>query len=212
MSTNNTNTKKTTNNLSNELFETSMNKVLDMLKSLQTSITTLDEKLDMTIKRQNDIEDKVLFRLEKKTAEETKSSLSSSNDSNDGTRTITLKEKIISPVKKTRKKNTTDTPQVFKRGNIVMKVYNDSILLTGETFDRKELIKSFNGKWDATNKGWAVPRDKADKLKFELEKYSESLDYDEIDEYLVEPKKIENKPKLNDKTFNTCQIMDDDDE
>jgi hypothetical protein len=210
MSTNNTTTKKSTNSLSNELFETSMNKVLDMLKSLQTSITTLDEKLDMTIKRQNDIEDKVLFRLEKKTAEEI--STSSSTDFNDGTRTITLKEKTISPVKKTRKKNTTEASQVFKRGNIVMKVYNDTILLTGETFDRKELIKSFNGKWDATNKGWAVPRDKTDKLKLELEKYSESLDYDEIDEYLVEPKKIENKPKLNDKTFTTCQIMDDEDD
>jgi hypothetical protein len=212
--------KKSTSNISNDVFETNIEKLVNMIKTLEVAVTNVDEKLNMIIKRQNDIEDKILFRLEKKTIDITSNTITSSStneqdvsttSSNDTTKIISFKDKRVSPVKKGRKKQN-DAPQIFKRGKIIMRVYKDTILLTGETFDRKELIKSYNGKWDATNKGWIVSRDKLDKLKLDLEKYSEQLDYDELNEYLIEPKKVESKPKLNDQSFNTCQIMDDDDD
>lgn len=36
-----------------------------------------------------------------------------------------------------------------------------TILVTGNTYPVKDAIKSLGGRWDAANKGWRVPADKA---------------------------------------------------
>jgi hypothetical protein len=181
--------------------------LLEFCKKFEHSMNSIDEKLTLMMKRQNDIEEKILYRIEKNEPVDTVSS-----DTKPDTKTIVLKNKSDAKpeVKKTRKK-TTDEPQVFKRGNVNMKVYKDLVLLTGETFDRKELIKTHGGKWDATNKGWTVPSENSQNLRKDMEKYCESLEYDETDDYLKEaPKKkeITSSKTLN---FNTCMIDDDDD-
>lgn len=40
-----------------------------------------------------------------------------------------------------------------------------TVLVTGNTFPVKEQIKALGGRWDAANKGWRVPADKADRAK-----------------------------------------------
>lgn len=194
-----------------ENIETRMNsleeQLLEFCKKFENSINSIDDKLSLIMKRQDDIEEKILYRIEKN---EPVTSVSS--DSTSETKTIILKNKSDAKpeAKKTRKKQT-DEPQVFKRGNVNMKVHKDLVLLTGETFDRKELIKTHGGKWDATNKGWTVPAENAENLRKDLEKYCESLDYDETDEYLKEepkPKIVKSSKSLN---FDTCMIDDDDD-
>jgi hypothetical protein len=35
-------------------------------------------------------------------------------------------------------------------------------LITGNTYPVKDKLKALGGKWDAVNKGWLVPDDKAD--------------------------------------------------
>jgi hypothetical protein len=49
-------------------------------------------------------------------------------------------------------------------------------------------------------------------LKVELERYTESLDYDELDEYLNEQAVVVKKATTSSSSFNTCQIVDSDDD
>jgi len=205
----------------NEIMSQLSLKLDEMNNSLSNRITHMEDKLDLIMKRQSEIEEKIVFRVEKSTAS------SNNNDNimgdidvkdNTSSRLIVLKEKTDSKTtttKKSRKKvsdTSSSSTQPNKRGNITMRVYKDTILLTGQTFDRKELIKQFGGKWDNKNMGWNVPLGKQDELKLELERYSESLDYDELDEYLngepVNTKKVISTAK----SFNTCQIVDSDDD
>jgi hypothetical protein len=187
----------------------------DIKKYLEHRITSMEEKLELIMKRQSDIEEKILFRIEKNNPISISSSSSLSTVDNIDTRTILLKNKD-EVVKKTRKKTTTtyNNEQINKRGEIEMKVYNDIILLTGQTYDRKELIKQYKGRWDSKNGGWTVPLENKDKLKADLEKYSENLEYEELDDILNKDeikivKKVDNKVVSS---FNTCQIIDSDDD
>lgn len=40
-----------------------------------------------------------------------------------------------------------------------------TVLVTGNTYPVKDSIKALGGRWDAANKGWRVPADKADRAK-----------------------------------------------
>jgi hypothetical protein len=192
----------------------------DIKKYLEHRITSMEEKLELIMKRQSDIEEKILFRIEKNnpinSSSSSTSSTSLSSIDNIDTRTILLKNKD-EVVKKTRKKTTTsyNNEQINRRGEIDMKVYNDIILLTGQTYDRKELIKQYKGRWDNKNGGWTVPLENKDKLKADLEKYSENLEYEELDDILNKDeikivKKIDNNKTPS--SFNTCQIIDSDED
>jgi hypothetical protein len=196
-------------------FMASLSLKLDELNNnIITRISHMEDKIDMIVKRQTDIEDRISYRVEKN------SNNMSDTDSKDcmESRVIVLKDKTEtkSTTKKTKKKvETVESTQANKRGNITMRVYKDVILLTGQTFDRKELIKHNGGKWDNKNMGWTVPIGKEDKLKVELERYTESLDYDELDEYLNEPVAVVKKSATSSSStssFNTCQIVDSDDD
>jgi len=196
-------------------FMASLSLKLDELNNnILTRISHMEDKIDLIVKRQTDIEDRISYRVEKN------SNNMSDTDSKDcmESRVIVLKDKAEpKPVtKKTKKKvDTVENIQVNKRGNITMRVYKDGVLLTGQTFDRKELIKQYGGKWDNKNMGWTVPIGKEDKLKIELERYSESLDYDELEEYLNEPVNVVKKSNISTTSttsFNTCQIVDSDDD
>jgi hypothetical protein len=207
----------------NEIMSSLSLKLDEMNNSLSNRITHMEEKLDLIMKRQSDIEEKIVYRVEKNTLSSSNNYNSMSDidmkESNTSNRVIVLTEKTTSKTsttnKKTKKKigdTSSSTTQVNKRGNIVMKVYKDIVLLTGQTFDRKELIKQYGGKWDNKNMGWTVPLGKQGELKLELERYTESLDYDEIDEYLNEPVTVVKKSGGSLSSFNTCQIVDSDDD
>jgi hypothetical protein len=207
----------------NEIMSSLSLKLDEMNNSLTNRITHMEEKLDLIMKRQSDIEEKIVYRVEKNTLPNSNSYNSMTDidtkDNDTNNRVILLKEKTTSSssttTRKTKKKvsdTSSSNTQVNKRGNIVMKVYKDIVLLTGQTFDRKELIKQYSGKWDNKNMGWTVPLGKHSELKLELERYTESLDYDEMDEYLNEPVTVVKKSGGSLSSFNTCQIVDSDDD
>jgi hypothetical protein len=198
-------------------FMASLSLKLDELNNnIITRISHIEDKIDLIVKRQTDIEDRISYRVEKNTANSSMSDTDSKDDID--ARVIILKDKnenkTVTPIKKTKKKIISNENSVInKRGNITMRVYKDCVLLTGQTFDRKELIKQYGGKWDNKNMGWTVPVGKEDKLKIELERYTESLDYDELDEYLNDPTPIIKKSSNSSSaSFNTCQIVDSDDD
>lgn len=81
--------------------------------------------------------------------------------------------------KKVRVKKTEVKKVIIKQGKCNLNVYRDAILITGNTFDRKELIKSLGGRWNSDNKGWTLNINKLDEVKISLEKYFETVNYNE---------------------------------
>lgn len=81
--------------------------------------------------------------------------------------------------KKVRVKKTEVKKVIIKQGKCNLNVYRDAILITGNTFDRKELIKSFGGRWNSDNRGWTLNINKLDEVKIALEKYFETVNYND---------------------------------
>lgn len=67
----------------------------------------------------------------------------------------------------------------IKKGNCSLNVYKDVLLIGGDTFDRRDLIKGFGARWNPENKGWTVNCNKLDHVKGELEKYFESVNFND---------------------------------
>lgn len=66
------------------------------------------------------------------------------------------KEQSNSIVKKSLPKKSSEP---IKKGNVIINIYNDHLLLTGDTFERKDSLKTkFNAKWYGPSKGWLVPK------------------------------------------------------
>ena len=73
---------------------------------------------------------------------------------------------------------------VNKVGDVIFTNYNDRILITGNTYDRRDMLKSHGAKWEGTKKGWAVPVEKHDALRDDCETYCKSVTYKIKDEFL----------------------------
>lgn len=105
----------------------------------------------------------------------------------------TKNESKVSKKKKTSQK-------IVKSGNINMTKYENACLLTGDTFDKKFLIKEFKGRWNPENKGWIVNLDSYEKLYEKLSKVTSSIEEFETDEsiegFVKKTVKIE-KPPVN---------------
>ena len=55
--------------------------------------------------------------------------------------------------------------KVFKSNKkTIMSEYQNAILLYGNTYDIKHLLKSLGGKWNGKNKGWVLPIFKKDRI------------------------------------------------
>ena len=72
---------------------------------------------------------------------------------------------------------------IIKKGNCTLNVYKDALLIGGNTFDRRDLIKGFGSRWNPEHKGWTVSVNKLEHVKEELEKYFESVTYNTSNKY-----------------------------
>jgi len=63
----------------------------------------------------------------------------------------------------------------IQRGNITVENYDNTLLITGSTFDRKDLIKKYGGYWSGDHKGWIVELKNLDPIMAELKKYCETV-------------------------------------
>ena len=63
----------------------------------------------------------------------------------------------------------------LKTGNVVLTKYTDFIVITGDTFDKKSVIKSCGGFWSPGNKGWIVKIENFENIKSKLEKHAINL-------------------------------------
>lgn len=71
--------------------------------------------------------------------------------------------------------NKTTKSVVIKSGSIVLTRHPNGCIVTGDTFDKKDIIKKYKGWWTPEVKGWTVRIDYYEKLAKDLEKKSKTL-------------------------------------
>jgi len=121
------------------------------------------------------------------------------------------KEKKEKKSKPKQKKKKSKPKQPIKRGNANVTIYDDAVLITGNTYDRKDYIKSFKARWNAEFKGWTLSVDNYEKMKENIEDYFNSVDYN-----LLKNKnllKVEEEVSVNNYEFlsDDCAILSDSD-
>lgn len=103
----------------------------------------------------------ILYRLEKKidNLEKVVKELQSGNNN----------------VKKTPKKRTIKKKIVIKTGNVILTRHPNGIIISGDTYDKRAIIKKFSGWWTPEYKGWTVRANKYEAIKEELNSSSKTL-------------------------------------
>ena len=68
---------------------------------------------------------------------------------------------------------------VVKTGNITMTIHPNGCTVTGDTFDKKAIIKGCKGWWTPNIKGWTVKSSNVDNLKCQLEECTKNLNIEQ---------------------------------
>jgi hypothetical protein len=109
-----------------------------------------------------------------------------------------LSSKSSTITKTTTKKDNKEIPGKLKKGTVIKKgdikvdEYLDCLLVSGDTYARKELIKSLGGKWNTLNNGWTIPPENIDEAKEKLEKYCKSVELKTHNKNLIVETKSDN--------------------
>jgi hypothetical protein len=109
----------------------------------------------------------------------------------------------------TGKAKKTKVTKVVKSGNAILTIYNDIIIVTGYTYNNKEVIKSIGGKWNKDQKGWEVKTENKDKLIGIVNSHFDSSRTKEINENLFSKK--DEIVNTGDHLANECFINSDSD-
>jgi hypothetical protein len=79
--------------------------------------------------------------------------------------------------------------KAIQRGKVIINHYENILLITGDTFDRRDVIKKYGGSWNGDNKGWTVEIGHLDPLMADLKKYCKEVIREEKAESLDVPEK-----------------------
>ena len=124
-----------------------------------------DKKMDLIITKLTSIEER-LTKLE--------SSLSNSSTSST--------KKILTVKKSSSKKKTKKV--IVQTGNIQIVKHPNVCRLTGDTYDKKHIIKQFKGYWTPEIKGWTVKIEHYDSIYEKLNESTKNLTVTESDEVI----------------------------
>lgn len=103
--------------------------------------------------------------------------------------------------------------KIIKLGNVLLTRYSDILLVTGDTYARKAILKKYKARWKPEKKGWTLNLQYYNDIKEDLQTYCESVEIVEKDQSLVEKSEdivsnesVDNQMQAN----NICEIMSDD--
>jgi len=87
----------------------------------------------------------------------------------------------------------------IKQGSIVLTKHPNGCVLTGDTFDKKHIIKKYKGWWTPEVKGWTIRIKNYKKIKQDLEKCCKSvLEKDNAQELAIDTNfKKDSNPQIN---------------
>jgi len=129
---------------------------------------------------------------------------------------IDLIEKKMDEFNRTQSPNTNKNPSknksnkknvVIKSGNVTLVRHPNGIIISGDTYDKRAIIKKHSGWWTPEAKGWTVRLNKYESIKNDLESSSKTFSEKISDKNL----KIEEFDKKNDKSVNSHINIDLDD-
>tara|TARA_B100000963_G_C22547238_1_gene634997 strand:+ start:228 stop:734 length:507 start_codon:yes stop_codon:yes gene_type:complete len=95
-------------------------------------------------------------------------------------------DELRSSQKTAKKKASPKKTKIVKSGNVCINRYNDVVLVTGQTYDKRAVLKKYKALWNKEKKGWTVKLDKYDDLKTDLESHCNLVDEKSIDEYFFD--------------------------
>ena len=124
-----------------------------------------------------------------------------------------LETKKTKKTEKTLKIKKKKEKKIIKLGNVLLTKYDDILLVTGDTYARKAILKKYKARWKPEKKGWTLNLNYYEDIKEDLQTYCENVEIVEKNQSLVEKQEdtvstesVDNQMVVN----NICEIMSDD--
>ena len=74
----------------------------------------------------------------------------------------------------------TKSPKITKSGISIVTIYNDLIIVTGNTYSNKDNLKSVGARWNKQFKGWQFNSDLIDNVREKVTEVFDSVSFKEI--------------------------------
>ena len=74
----------------------------------------------------------------------------------------------------------TKSPKITKSGSAIVTIYNDLIIITGNTYSNKDNLKSVGARWNKQFKGWQFNSDLIDNVREKVTEVFDSVSFKEI--------------------------------
>tara|TARA_B110000444_G_C18646557_1_gene504034 strand:- start:330 stop:740 length:411 start_codon:yes stop_codon:yes gene_type:complete len=74
----------------------------------------------------------------------------------------------------------TKSPKITKSGSAIVTIYNDLIIVTGNTYSNKDNLKSVGARWNKQFKGWQFNSDLIDNVREKVTEVFDSVSFKEI--------------------------------
>ena len=74
----------------------------------------------------------------------------------------------------------TKSPKITKSGSAIVTIYNDLIIITGNTYSNKDNLKSVGARWNKQFKGWQFNSDLIDDVREKVTEVFDSVSFKEI--------------------------------
>ena len=74
----------------------------------------------------------------------------------------------------------TKSPKITKSGSAIVTIYNDLIIVTGNTYSNKDNLKSVGARWNKEFKGWQFNSDLIDNVREKVTEVFDSVSFKEI--------------------------------
>ena len=101
--------------------------------------------------------------------------------------------------------------KVEKSGSAIVSIYNDLIIITGNTYSNKDNLKSIGARWNKEKKGWQFNSDQIEIVRNKVAEVFESVSYKEIDQTIKQKVEIVTEDDLEHYSSHQCEIDSDSD-
>ena len=103
----------------------------------------------------------------------------------------------------------TKSPKITKSGSAIVTIYNDLIIVTGNTYSNKDNLKSVGARWNKDFKGWQFNSDLIDNVREKVSEVFDSVSFKEVNKDVTTKEKYEeDKVSFHD---DVCNIDSDSD-
>ena len=99
---------------------------------------------------------------------------------------------------------------IIKTGNVILTRHPNGLIVSGDTYDKRGIIKKFSGWWTPEFKGWTVRENKYSEIKKELDLSSKKIT-ERISDKILKIEEYDNKVNgniINSDTNTSLNILD----